>query len=287
MRGTTEATIRSEHTAPRPHDRAIACIDLDRFCENCAYNLRTLPVHRDAHTGIPVVRCPECGQFQSANDGATALKPWLDRATSLVLAGWILLIIFAFFMLGLGEGSISYATLDELTLPGGYERRQLGPGSTSFTWTGSYGPLEVETDYPMYGFFIALIVSVSLAMAFAGGMVVVVVFPHWPRLAGAGLLLVMPLVAAAIVAVVWYHEAPHLFRWGLPYTVAHLCAQTVGGLAGVVFGRPLARLGVRVFLPPSVRPRLAYLWLADNKPLPHVCTDSGSSREYINTRGRL
>ena len=40
-----------------------------------------------------------------------------------------------------------------------------------------------------------------------------------------------------------------------------------GGL-GIRFGRPLARLGVRALLPPSMRGPLAELWFTDGKPLP-------------------
>lgn len=40
-----------------------------------------------------------------------------------------------------------------------------------------------------------------------------------------------------------------------------------GGL-GILFGRPLARLGVRALMPPTMRGALAELWFTDNKPLP-------------------
>ena len=42
---------------------------------------------------------------------------------------------------------------------------------------------------------------------------------------------------------------------------------TAGGL-GLITGRPLARLGVRALLPPTMRGALAELWFTDNKPLP-------------------
>lgn len=38
--------------------------------------------------------------------------------------------------------------------------------------------------------------------------------------------------------------------------------------AGLLLGRPLARLGVRALLPPAFRGALAELWFTDNKPLP-------------------
>lgn len=52
------ATAANSLAAPAP----TACIELDRFCEECSYNLRTLAVTPDPRTGIPVVRCTECGK---------------------------------------------------------------------------------------------------------------------------------------------------------------------------------------------------------------------------------
>ena len=93
----------------------VACIELDRFCEDCSYNLRTLPVVPDPRTGIPVVRCTECGRFQPANTTVTALRPWIARVTSVTLFGWMFLLIAIFFWLGMAQGAINYATLEELT----------------------------------------------------------------------------------------------------------------------------------------------------------------------------
>jgi hypothetical protein len=81
-------------------------------------------------------------------------------------------------------------------------------------------------------------------------------------------MLALPLVIAGIVTAVWHAEAPHLLWWSLPYMAAHTSAQLLGGLTGIAFGRPLARLAVRIILPHSIRPRLAYLWLADELSYP-------------------
>ena len=266
MRDPNEATIESQSEHPGTRAAPVACIDLDRFCEGCAYNLRTLPVYRDERTGIPVVRCPECGRFQSANDASTALHPWLNRATSVLLVGWMLAIIAGFILLGMAEGSLSYATLDEFTTPGGSRVEQIGISVTRIF--SGYGPLEVRTDYPEYTLVVTLMLACSLAIAFVGGMVAAVVFPHWRKTACGVPVLGLPIAAGVIVALTWTHEAPHLFDWGMRYVGAHAGVQLFGGLAGIIFGRPLARLGVWILLPPSVRPRLAFLWLTDDKPIP-------------------
>jgi hypothetical protein len=120
----------------------------------------------------------------------------------------------------------------------------------------------------MYANFVVSILFGSWVIAFVCGMFAVITLPHWRRLAYGGLLLALPVVAGAVVAVVWRHEAPHLFWWGMRYIGAHGVAQLFGGLAGMEFGRPLGRLAVRAFLPSGARTDLAFLWLVDGKPFP-------------------
>jgi len=268
MKDSSEAIIESSPATPKMRAGPVACVDLDRFCEGCGYNLRTLPVYRDQRTGIPVVRCTECGRFQSANDAATVLRPWLNRATSVPLAAWMLTIVSGFIILAMAEGGITYSTLDELTSPGGYTTRRANIGTTTITWSGAFGPLQVRTDDPDYRLFITAMLAASFGAAFASILLAVVLFPHWRRVAYVGLALVMPIAAGGVVLVAWGHEAPHLFHWGLQYVMGHTGLQVLGGVVGIMLGRPFARLCVQVLLPPSVRPRLAYLWLADDKPPP-------------------
>lgn len=268
----TEEIVDARSGDPRARATPVACIELDRFCGNCGYNLRTLPVCRDEHTGIPVVRCPECGRFQSANDASTALRPWLDRLTLFLLGGWVLFLVAVFAHLCLAEGAVSYANLDELTEHEGSNVRRIG-NTTIRGWVNTSAPLEVTTEYPEYEFFIASILFGSFMIAFTCGLFAVIAMPHWHRAAYAELMLAMPVIAGVVVAVVWKYDAPHLFLWGMPYIAAHAGAQLLGGLAGIAFGRPLGRLAVRVFLPPSVRPRVAFLWLADGKPFPRSRVD--------------
>lgn len=266
----TQPSTRNVGTDTTARREPIACIELDRFCEQCAYNLRTLPVYREERTGIPIVRCPECGRHQSANDTATALRPWLHRMTSLAIGVWILTMIAAFFWLGVAEAAMSYATLDELTVRQGTKVQRIGT-TTIYTSRGT-GPLEVLSNMPDYMLFASVVLATSVALGFVVGLLAAVLCPHWRRFAGAALALAMPLVAGGIIAMTWHYEAPHLLGWGMSYIAAHAGVQVFGGLLGIIFGRPVARTIVRVFLPPSVRPRLAYLWLADGKALPESAT---------------
>jgi len=244
----------------------VACIELDRFCEKCGYNLRTLPVYRDERTGIPVVRCTECGQFQSANDAATAFRPWLHRLTSLVIGVWVLCMIGIFFWLGIAEGAMSYATLDEMTHRAGTQVQRIGT-MTIRTGIGT-GPMQVWSDMPDHDLFVSCMMIGSFCLAFVVGLLASVLCPHWRRVVGAAVAAGMALVAGVVIAVTWDYEAPNLLTWGLPYIAGHTGMQILGGVIGAAYGRPITRGIVRVFLPPSVRPRLAYLWLTDGKEVP-------------------
>ncbi len=268
MRDSGSSSVAAPSAPSNATPAPVACIEVDRFCEGCGYNLRTLPVHRDERTGIPLVRCTECGRYEPANDGSTVSRPWLGRVISILLACWIVTILATIFWLGVAEGAICYATLDELTMHAGSTTQRIG-STVIRSWTTT-GPLEVKADFEMYRSFMAFMLGSSCATAFFVGAFMVVVCPHWPRIAYAGLLTAMPLVACGMVAYGWYQEAPHLFDWGLPYVASHAGAQLLGGFLAIALGRAAARLTVRIFLPPSVRPRVAYLWLVDGKPLPRT-----------------
>jgi hypothetical protein len=216
-----------------------------------------------------LVRCPECGRFIAANEAATAMRPWLNRLTGLALAAWVLGITGCFLLLFMAEGSLSYSTLDELTVSGGYTVRRAGT-SITYIRSGSAGPTQLRADHPDYRLFVTVVITVSALVAFAAGALSVVVFPHWPRAAYLLLVTAMPVLAGAIVVISWHYDAPHLLGWSLQYVFGHAIAQFVGGWLGVTLGRPAARTLVRIFFPPGVRPRLAYLWLADEKPLPRA-----------------
>lgn len=99
------------------------------------------------------------------------------------------------------------------------------------------------------------------------------------------LWLVVPVVVAlawAISGVVWSTRSlnsPWPGAWILatevarrmffvPVMAASGVVLSVPLLAGLVAGRPLARLMVRAFLAPRLRAPLSFLWICDGKPLP-------------------
>ncbi|MCH7592589.1 MAG: hypothetical protein IH989_07420 [Planctomycetes bacterium] len=250
-----------------------ACIELDRFCEECSYNLRTLAVTPDPRTGIPIVRCTECGRFQPANTTQTALRPWVARVTSVTLFGWMFLLIAIFFWLGMAQGAINYATLEELTFSStrGIERNTRRAAAIGLpppqTYQTEYGQMQVRVYTEDYKYYVPAMMSGAFAIALVSGILIVVAIPHWARFAYFLPVFGLAIASGTIVAIAWYYEANPLMDWATPYMLGHLGVKLLGGTVGIFYGRPMMRLMVRAMLPPSVRPRLAYLWLADGKTL--------------------
>lgn len=239
----------------------IACVETDRFCDACGYNLRTQAVRRDPRTEILLCRCPECGRFHPASEAATAGRLWLQRLMTLLLAFWIILIGSAVCGFAVGQGSITAFTLDALT----YNERVSMPGGRSGRYTYVLQPRPVVREP---GLLCAISGSTSLGLGLFASFAAVVVFPHWRRWIYSAVALAWPVAVALVVVYIWWTVAPHLMRWGWPYIWGHALVCILGGVVGAAIGRPLARLIVRLCLPPRLRPALSYLWVADGLPPP-------------------
>ena len=267
-------------------DGTLACVESDRFCNRCGYNLRTLSIHRDNHTKILLVRCTECGQYQPANDLATVTRPWLHRMSAFFLILWIVFLVAMYVHLGIAQGAVMYGTLEELTGWAAADTFAQPPGVQTIVVDGRVvydGRVlirnektmlhAVQEDFPHYTLF----VSVMIVLSFVIGLLVsggaTAVLPHWRRIGYIVLIPIMPLAAGAIITLAWREEAPHLLSWGVPYVAAYAGVHMLGGMIGVFLGRPALRLIVRIMLPPSVQPRLAYLWLADDMKPPKPFRD--------------
>jgi len=232
----------------------VAAVEIDRYCENCGYNLRTQPVRRDDRTQVPLVRCPECGRYQAAAQTATPLRPWLQRLGVFGLWAWMLFLLwFGGFLLFL-SGVVSYGTLHELA-----SWRQVPQGQYQ---------LAVRERDEYWVWFLVAVIGSSAALAFTGAWLLVVACHHWRRVAYVAPAILAPILPAVIVWLIWRDEAPHLLGWGTRYIGTHLATQWCAALIAVFAGRPLARLLARVLLPGRARTPLTFLWLADGKSPP-------------------
>jgi hypothetical protein len=269
----------------------VAYVEIDRFCDGCGYNLRTQPVRREARTGLLLCRCPECGSFQPARDSATAGRAWLWRLGTLALFIWILVILWTGFGLGAAQVGLTLVPLEEFTtyrqsvitrpvpplpalssLPVGLRAQTITvttQGSVSVTRTTTW-QREVRENVEYYAEFIALLRGSSFALGFVLAMLAAVVFHHWRRWGYFVVVTVVTVAAGVLVWCIWRNDQPHLLDWATPHIIAQAAAHFAGGLAGILLGRPFARLVVTLILPPRIRQVLAFLWLADGKQPPAV-----------------
>lgn len=291
---------------PTPPDRdadapegqpPVAIVEIDRFCADCGYNLRTQPVRRDPHTNILIVRCPECGAFAAAADAVTAARPWLHRVATVLLAFWMFFMLWIGFLFCLAQVSAIMMTLENrtawssssangspaapvvpvaplgpvtITKPDGTTVVFPPPGPATPTTTVSISkskrvvaPRSDDAD---------TILAIALAFSFVLGFVIItgitVAMPHWPRWTYLLPAVLIPLAIGTIARFAWAESSPELLDWGTRYIAAFAAFHLVGGLTAVAVGRSFARLLVMLLLPPRPRAALAYLWLADGKTPP-------------------
>ena len=242
----------------------IAYVEVDRYCPQCAYNLRTQPVRLDGPTQLLVARCPECGSFDAVANAMTATKPWLNRLALLGLVLWILFLLWAIFSLSFAQGAINYATLEEFTT-----YQQVTAGTRTSTYQRVLRQDYLTRDYDL---IMSVAIFGSFTLAFVLVAILVVACHHWRRVVFACFAVVQTFLVSALVLEIWQQDMPALFEWGKKYIIGFTIVRLIGALLAVWAGRPLARLTVRIFLPPRVRSVLAFLWLADGLEPPRKKT---------------
>jgi hypothetical protein len=215
----------------------IASVETDRYCDGCGYNLRLQPVRRDPRTRIPLTRCPECGMFHAAGETATAGKLWLYRVARILLLLWVTAGWCAAGMFVIVQAGISFS-LAEYVAP---------------TFQASDVRLTV----------IAAVVSLLLGLV--ASMICRVAFIHWKWWSFVLASFLWPTIAAFTVYFYMGSTTPMRDVTTLICIVGLALAQAVGGLIGVLVGRPLARAMIVALVPPSARHALDYLWEVDGK----------------------
>ncbi len=266
-------------------------VEMDRYCEGCGYNLRQQAVRRDPTTRLLLCRCPECGAYEPANALTTAHRAWFRMLVVVIWLGWfaIWLNLIGWSVGGVtglavvsGEIRTQWVDLQEVDLNqlAANDRLQNhnyiagSPGSPGF-YTNSVWDLRPMRDED------ALIAAIFLALAGAIGAVMtaitVVAMPHWPRWGYVLFACGWPLIGIFIFhgliwreLYAWRLVTVDLMRWHLVCAVAIEAVALVAGLGAVWLGRPVARLLVRLIVPPKRRGLFAFLWLVDGKGVPKV-----------------
>lgn len=218
-------------------------LENDRFCEGCGYNLRMQGVRRDPRLDILLVRCPECGRYHPVSIAGTTRQVWVQRLVGILMLAYILLMLSLIAGLICLEVFITAITLEEAH--DAYGRQP-------------YGGL-IGSEYDL---IVNLGFCASLLAGFVGVALATILFHHWNRLAYLIYAAVTPVPA---VLVVWFMlmNAPPSLSLGSPLISLFAGLEVLGGLVGILAGRPVARLLTRVLVPPGLRSYLAFLWSVD------------------------
>lgn len=283
----------------RPLDR-YAQMETDVFCEGCGYNLHGQPVSRDERLGLMICRCPECARFHPAGHGTAATSLWMSRLASWLLMLWVLtvLTVTAFVVIGLGAmqvisvEALSYFNLISLDgRPVAYAQIPGQPGLMQ-VYAGTTQPVNTPMKYirtleppavPMFSngqqnvrpwWAVLIIGGLGAGMGLLSGMLLVIFLWHWRKRNYLWMLLLPLLVGAFVASVTWFDEPYELLRgWAVRQILIWAIIEVVAMYVGIFIGRPVARLLVRMFVPPKPRQNLAFLWRIDGKPMTPATTE--------------
>ncbi len=251
----------------------VATVETDRYCDGCGYNVRTRPVKREPRTGLLVTLCPECGRFHAAGELTTRSKLWPGRIATILIIGWGGLLVSNFAGLALAQLATQMFLIENM-----YTSRRMvySAGANPVVYRQ---PLYELPESRQYREVLTLSALMSIGVSFFGFAALVVVCPHWRRLIYGLVAAGMPLAAALIVCLLIRWDPPGSSgRWCYPFIVGSTLVQMLGGVLGVMLGRPIARGLAVMFLPPRLRQALAFLWIADGKAPPGGTVEARSGR---------
>jgi hypothetical protein len=251
----TEPDLTGEGTPGFETWPAVTQIQTDRCCDGCGYNLHRQIVRREPRTRVLMARCPECGRFDPASDLGARAALWLRRLAAVLMVSWAVIVVSGALGLGFTQGVTTYLTLDELTTYSHQDRR----GSWVNLSEPMLSPYIWEVPRRRHELY-AITGSMSFGLGFVGTLLALVVVPHWRRARYIDFLLAWAVLPALIVGLIWWVEAPRLFRWGLAHIAGHAGVFLAGGLIALLVGRPLIRLGARVCLTPRMRAVIESAW---------------------------
>jgi len=277
--------------APPPADApfemlpAVGSVELDRYCESCGYNLMRQAVRREPRTALLLVRCPECGGYTPANTLTTAHRAWFR---GLAVLGWVLWVAAWVFMIGMASLILAAMLPDAAWQRSAFEETDVIQHINGMTHYNQHRVISLGAwDQEMLmisgmifgGFVLTAIFLTTITTAF---------MPHWKRWGYVLFALGWPIIALMISLAIFIPErtrwrnyydeiAPEFISWLYQYTIACVLLTAVSGALFAWLGRPLARVLVRLFVPPRQRGVFVYLWIVDGKTPPANINKPGQS----------
>ena len=272
-----------------PVEQRVSVLAADRACTRCAFNLIGQSVVRESHYGLLIIRCPECGTVASLQE-YPLLSRWANRWAALLAALWFLAITagtlaIAGVIMGFTFG-VSQSASERVveTIKSAYiaheTARGTDPNAISWWWLTdpTWWPAQDKRKFIAdaggwvgairWRAFTIWIPGGCLLFTFAGAWAVLMSHRRGLRL----LLTTLPMILFALLfwgvshtggpALMSIYEIAASTLWPVVLPASMLCAGA-SLCAGVLLGRPLARLLVRAALPPRLRVPLSWLWTCD------------------------
>jgi hypothetical protein len=277
----------------RPAEK-YAQLETDTFCVGCGYNLHGQPVVRDERLGLYVCRCPECGRFHPAGTGVTATNAWLNRLAIGLLVLWVLIVTGAVISIAIFLGACQMIAVDALTYTRmvaasgedvewkmvkgtGYTMVKKGTTQPVAQWQMVYS-FEPPPDADPWRFKRPWWAPYALTLLSAGvglgaGILLSVFVWHWPRKRYSWAT-VIPMIVAAVVSLIAYANESYdwIRAWAVTVFFGLAVVQAAALFGGTLIGRPIARMLLRMFVPPRPRQHFAFLWGIDGKKTPGAVT---------------
>jgi hypothetical protein len=256
----------------------IGQVQTDTFCEGCGYNLHTQAVVRDQRLGILVSRCPECGRFAASGRTTSASSVWLNRFGTILLVVWVVFLLGLFSLCSLFLGMVAYGHPSILTTyeAAPYVRVRLNTSMPTAIQQASYPYRYVriprqtnsgnaESDHrELQGRLILASIAAALALI-TGGLFSILLWhcKGWGRL----FALLPPILGCIGAALAWISDPTTILirEWGIVQIGLYLLIEIPGVAIGAWIGRPIARLLLKILVPPKARQHLAFLWIVDGK----------------------
>lgn len=285
-----------------------AHLQADAYCEHCAYNLRGQPIHRDEVLGLVVCRCPECGRHHPAGYGRGLTSAWGRRAAELLAVLWVLIVLALLVLAGIGMGAtqlmhVHAMSYSRMVATDGREivYHEVTPGTHHLVYAGTTQParasrighvrtLTLPTGFPSEyrpPWWVPLaILGFAASVSLPAGILMANLLWYWPRPQLLLTLLVPFLAAGVLSGMIWLDDGYYveIRAWGISRLFFWALVQAGFMYTGIVIGRPVARLLLRILVPPQLRRSLAFLWLIDGKR-PRETTAHGFAS--IGRAGRL
>lgn len=271
-------------------------IRADRACVGCGFNLYGQTVTREAHYGLAIARCPECGTV-AALQQYPAMTHWVNRFRMIIAAIYVLLLV-AFFVgstvgvsaFAFGASSVASENLRRHLSDSNQawneqqDTQQTTTGLPFYTSNLSQEYIEeefpnaIEDFGPLWGnmdpeWIIVLVPAVMVCFTIGVFWSVALLGASRKR------TLLVPLISCAIgcsfIIAANRPDYNNAWIWNLAHelyipsmTPVVILIEFVALACGVWLGRKLARFTVRVALPPRSRVPLSILWSRDGLELP-------------------